>query len=510
MINTILQGDVLAVLKTLPDQMVDCVITSPPYWGLRDYGTAKWEAGNPDCDHIRFDRADNGNGGKTSTLTGKGAPYHDKDRNRDPYRDICGKCGAIRIDKQIGLEPTIEEYIEKMTEVFREVRRVLKDTGTLWLNMGDAYAGSWGNYMPTGKGGQREKNTERFERKAYADTTFRPPSTRDPGLKPKDLIGQPWRLALALQQPWLKCKGCAGINHKSKWGHFPNGRLICPCCVKSQGWEIAEPGWYLRSDIIWHKPNPMPESCTDRPTKSHEYVFLMSKKPQYFYDQEAIREKSAYPNGPNSPQSIKSPHGQGFTRRARGSKRPHRGFDEKWDQMNRTEQGANGRNKRTVWTIATRPYPEAHFATFPEKLVEPCIRAGTSERGYCAECGLPWVRVTARDTDEKAIDAPTDYKTIADKPNEVNQGHGVGAMGGGHKRQAWLDAHPKLTIGWQSSCTCDADTTPGLVLDPFFGSGTVGVVAAKNGRNWLGIELNPEYIEMAKKRIPARQEQLIF
>ncbi len=390
--DKILQGDVLAMLKTLPDSLVDCVVTSPPYWGLRDYGS---------------------NG-------------------------------------QMGLEPTLEEYIGKMTEVFREVRRVLKDTGTLWLNMGDGYSLTCPN-----------KQSEQVSSPYYKDNTRTGARHREtPGLRPKNLLGQPWRLAFALQAD----------------------------------------GWYLRSDIIWAKPNPMPESVSDRPTKSHEYVFLMSKRAKYFYDADAVRE----------------PHQDalGIDRFNKGTKHGQSATDYKWDRdgkprmkQDNVEYNPAGRNRRTVWNIATQAFPSAHFATFPEKLVEPCIRAGTSECGYCAECGLPWVRVTARDTDEKASDAPTDYKTMTDKPNEVNQGHGVGAMGGGHKRQAWLDAHPKLTIGWQPTCACSADTVPGLVLDPFMGSGTVALVVKKLDRNYLGIELNPEYIELSNKRL---QQMALF
>ncbi len=438
MINTILQGDSLTVLKTLPDGLIDCVVTSPPYWGLRDYGTAKWKGGDPGCAHVHFSRGNNGNGGETSTLTGKGAPYHEQDRNRDLYRKICEKCGAVRIDNQLGLEPTIEEYIDKMTVVFREVRRVLKDTGTLWLNMGDAYAGG-------GRAGQRGIAYGGIEAKRIADgRIYGPPTGKMEGLKPKDLIGQPWRLAFALQAD----------------------------------------GWYLRSDIIWHKPNPMPESVTDRPTKSHEYVFLMSKKAHYFYDADAVREEGA---GRLQEQSYHNPDNKKY------DAIPHPRWKDQFD--GRVWGNPAGRNKRTVWTIATQSYPEAHFATFPEKLVEPCIRAGTSERGYCAECGLPWMRVV---------------EDGAFHPTGGSKGNARGSKNPQFTSGMQPGFKDKITIGWQPTCACSADTVPGLVLDPFFGSGTVGVVAAKNGRNYLGIELNPEYIKLAKKRIPTRQEQLIF
>ena len=371
--NKIIQGDVLKVLKTLPDGLIDCVVTSPPYWGLRDYG----------------------------------------------------------IDGQFGLEPTLDEYIDKMTAVFREVRRVLKPEGTLWLNMGDGYNGSGpqtnkGFNERWGHGAGDKKQEKRTGKTKIID-----------GLKPKDLIGQPWRLAFALQAD----------------------------------------GWYLRSDIIWAKPNPMPESVTDRPTKAHEYIFLMSKQPKYFYDADAVRE-------PGSDNSHGSPNiNPGKKQEILGQNQT--GTLGKWSK----DDSMNGRNKRTVWTVATQPFPEAHFATFPEKLIEPCIRAGTSEKGYCSECGKPWVRV------------------VESRNNGTRQPGARRALAMGHTDHGPTavnragEASIKITIGWQPSCDCDADTTPGLVLDPFMGSGTTALVSLKLNRRYLGIELNQEYIDIANKRI---------
>jgi site-specific DNA-methyltransferase (adenine-specific) len=258
--SLIIEGDALLALQRIPDKSIQCVVTSPPYWSLRDYG----------------------------------------------------------IPGQIGLEDSVYQYINTLVAVFREVRRVLKDDGTLWLNIGDSYTSGGRTWRAPDKKNQARAMSIR-------------PDTPE-GLKPKDLIGVPWRLALALQQD----------------------------------------GWYLRSDIIWHKPNCMPESVKDRPTRSHEYVFLFSKAERYYYDHVAIREE-------------------------------------------------NGRNRRTVWSIPTQPFPEAHFATFPPALVKPCVLAGSR---------------------------PGDY-----------------------------------------------------VLDPFLGSGTVGVVCQDLGRNYVGIELNPEYVQIAVKRI---------
>lgn len=231
--NTVLQGDCLEVLKTLPDKSIDCCVTSPPYYGLRDYGTAKWVGGDPNCPHRRMSKF------SPRTITG----HHQEELIGNVgdaiYKTICPLCGAVREDKQIGLEETPEEYIEKLVDVFREVRRVLKDDGTLWLNIGDSYAGtgSKGDYKDPkyaeGRNGQVVSLTQSVA-----------------GCKNKDLIGIPWMLAFALRAD----------------------------------------GWYLRQDIIWQKPNPMPESVKDRCTKSHEYIFLLSKQPKYYFDYEAIQE----------------------------------------------------------------------------------------------------------------------------------------------------------------------------------------------------------------------------
>lgn len=293
------QGDCLDILRTMQDKTVHCCVTSPPYWGLRDYG----------------------------------------------------------VPGQLGLEPTPEEYVAKMVEVFREVRRVLRDEGTLWLNLGDSYAS--GKPKDCTKPDLMWSNGQ---------------SRLVPGYKHKDLIGIPWRVAFALQTD----------------------------------------GWYLRSDIIWSKPNPMPESVTDRPTKAHEYIFLLTKSERYFYDAEAIKE----PAVTHLRDKRYGPESTGRNRddepwNQQGTLRPHKGF--------KNLDTTSGRNKRTVWTVATQPFPGAHFATFPPKLIEPCILAG-----------------------------------------------------------------------------CPAE---GIVLDPFNGAGTTGMVVLRHGRKYIGIELNPEYVEMSRRRI---------
>lgn len=297
----LIQSDVLAGLATLADGSARCCVTSPPYWGLRDYGHAG----------------------------------------------------------QLGLEATPEAYVAKMVGVFREVRRVLSDDGTLWLNLGDSYASSGGERAYGSSDGDvgRGPGTRRHDVPAS-------------GLKPKDLVGIPWRVAFALQAD----------------------------------------GWYLRSDIIWHKPNPMPESVTDRPTKAHEYLFLLTKSAKYYYDHKAVAEAANPANHRNSP---------GVRRTAPGTQ-DHAGFKD--------GRHFKTRNRRSVWTITPKPFKGAHFAVMPEALVEPCILAGSAESD--------------------------------------------------------------------------------LVLDPFVGSGTVGVVALRHGRDFVGTELNPDYAAMARKRIYSDQSLL--
>jgi DNA modification methylase len=321
----ILTGDCREVLKTMPDESVHCVVTSPPYFGLRDYGTAKWEGGDAGCDHSPEKR-----GGRFA------APVSDKQRSNTgsgsaSVRDC--PCGATRIDSQLGLEPTPDEFVAAMVAVFREVRRVLRGDGTLWLNLGDSYAAN-----------RSYQVTDNKHKDVGNNGAMSVPS----GLKPKDLVGIPWRVAFALQAD----------------------------------------GWWLRQDIIWAKPNPMPESIRDRCTKSHEYLFLLSKSAKYYYDADAIAEAATFPDGPNAPDKIASPYGQGFTRTAKAGNKSRTSGAARGVPGAPTDGGTNGavasgvpwegstRNKRSVWTVTTQPFGEAHFATFPPALIEPCILAG--------------------------------------------------------------------------------------------------------------------------------------
>jgi DNA modification methylase len=310
----IIEGDSLTQLRLLPAGSVNCCVTSPPFWGLRNYG----------------------------------------------------------VDGQLGLEPTPEEYTRNLVEVFGEVRRVLRDNGTLWLNLGDSYIG----------GGRAGKNPEyqarhtMFGKVAAHKETLGVPMGVPPGFKAKDMAGIPWRVAFALQAD----------------------------------------GWYLRSDIVWQKPNPCPSPVRDRPTSSHEFIFLMSKRPKYYYDYLAVREPSV----------CKHSSGNGYVRPARLSYQnadgTSRGSDKSWDPEKNPY-----RNRRDVWSIPVRAYRGAHFSTFPPDLIRPCVLAG-----------------------------------------------------------------------------CPAG---GTVLDPFLGSGTVGLVAEQEGRNCVGIELNPAYVKLATERIAADREE---
>jgi len=291
-------------------------VTSPPYYGLRDYGTAKWEGGDKNCDHVGAKVNPLKVGGFTGErLRKEGGSENEKYLS---YKKLCPDCNAVRVDSQIGIEETPEEYIKSMVEVFRCVWDVLEDDGTLWVNIGDSYAGSGG---AGNQFGQLEKGLAKYKQSS---------KPQDFGCKPKDLIGIPWLLAFALRAD----------------------------------------GWYLRQDIIWHKPNPMPESVQDRCTKSHEYIFLLSKSPKYYYDRMAIAEPAAYAEE----------HARKKT--SWGNKKADAGVKaniEKYQVIgadNKTTLEGGMANKRSVWSVPVKPYAGAHFAVFPTELIEPCILAG--------------------------------------------------------------------------------------------------------------------------------------
>ena len=303
----ILIGDARKRLAELPAGSVRTCITSPPYFGLRDYGTASWDGGDPECPHTGKPMATKAN---INRNTGGGNDVKNATA-LEFFRERCERCGAMRIDSQMGLEETPDAYVAEMVLLFREVWRVLADDGTLWLNLGDSYSGS--GKGPAGNLGAKHDERNMEHTKASGNVPI--------GLKPKDLIGIPWRVAFALQAD----------------------------------------GWYLRQDIIWAKPNPMPESVTDRCTKSHEYVFLLSKSARYYYDNVAIKEPAQDWGTRDRTNGKYHNEGSGLT--------PQSGLEKSYET----------RNKRDVWTIASKPFKGAHFAVMPEALVEPCVLAGSAE-----------------------------------------------------------------------------------------------------------------------------------
>ena len=447
---SIRQGNALERLREMPDESVHCVVTSPPYYGLRNYGLSGqvW-GGEPYCEHEwsqeRYQRRANDSkpGAKQSTNNGSVG------REEPIDHSFCTRCDAWF--GTLGLEPTLDLYVQHIVEVFREVRRVLRPDGQLWLNMGDCY-----NSQPSNQNGQGLNGHVRGGNAAIGRI-----KRQSDGLKPKDLIGLPWRVAFALQAD----------------------------------------GWWLRSEIVWHKLNPIPESVRDRPTRAHEYVFLLTKSAKYFYDSDAVREPAKDPlddirrmrqqHDANKSAATAERNGlRARTDKQRGHGRRHDGFNDRWDGMSKEAQQAMGANKRTVWSIATQPYKGSHFATFPEKLVEPCILAGTSERGVCGVCGAPWERVVEpTEGYKKALDAAKVDKWYTSLTNNTHGNKGLS-----------MAANYQAT-GWQPTCDHDAESVPATVLDPFCGSGTTGVVALRHGRSFIGIELNPEYVEMARQRI---------
>jgi DNA modification methylase len=351
------------------------VVTSPPYWSLRDYG----------------------------------------------------------VPGQLGLEPTPDEYVANMVAVFREVWRVMRDDGTLWLNLGDSYASSGGHreYGSSDNGVGRSYNSGM--------------RANGNGLKPKDLVGIPWCVAFALQAD----------------------------------------GWYLRSDIIWSKPNPMPESVTDRPTRAHEYVFLLTKRERYYFDAEAVKEGVT---GNTHSRGTKLSPPKEAANAADGN--GHKG----WTRL--APDIVSSRNIRTVWTIPTAPTPFAHFATYPPRLVEPCIKAGTSERGCCPVCGAGWARVVRKSGGTIGKGSWVDHNLDIEQGVSRRTGSKRGGADGDGSYQV-------KTLGWRPGCDCPpADPIPCTVFDPFAGSGTTLMVARKLGRRGVGCDLSYTYLhDIARKRL---------
>ena len=434
----ILVGDCRETLRRLPDQSVHCVVTSPPYFALRDYGTGRWEGGDSTCHHKTRRPATAANG---STLDGgKATTGH----QQEGYRQVCARCGARRVDRQIGLEASVDAYLDTLLAVFAEVRRVLRDDGTLWLDMGDSYAGS--GKGPTGAHGVGQHET----RQGFH-------SPKPSAGKAKSLMLVPWRLLLALDAA----------------------------------------GWTVRSVIAWCKAAPMPESVTDRPTSAWEPIFLLTKKPRYYYDAEAVRQPVAESTVNRGPADFGGAKGRDYQAAMSPDDPNFRHGAEQWGRtFDYAACSANGRNLWSYWVLGPEPYPDAHFATFPTEIPRRAVLAGTSQKGVCPRCGKPWQRMT-QDTPNYAT-----FKA-GRRGTEGYQSRGLEA-GNRFGSETPSVARRLITTHWQPGCRCDAGgPVPATVLDPFGGAGTTALAANRLGRHAILCELNPRYAQMARERIVA-------
>jgi DNA modification methylase len=469
---TLLEGDCRETLPLLPRRSVQCCVTSPPFYGLRDYGTPPlvWSGDSVHPVHKWGGRqpapgwqSKNGTGLSTLTeLAGGGGQTRAEVHSTTADKSGGSFCACGAWLGSLGLEPTPELYIEHLVDVFREVRDVLRDDGTLWLNLGDSYAGS-------GKGPSQSLQP-------LASTVQRigpQPHTigvgRQGDYKPKDLMLMPFRVAMALQAD----------------------------------------GWYLRSVIPWLKRNSMPESVTDRPATSLEYVFLLAKSKTYYWDADAVRTRDGEPtrraasfrnDGPytgnrsfdNSADNSKQTHGDGPVSLNGRNRRNSDWFFESWQGLMLDEQ-----DDPLALLVNPTAYKGSHYATFPPKLVEPMVKASTSERGQCPECGAPWVRVTTNEgytesTSHNHFSTPYHDETS----HQTNRASKLTADG-------FIPNRNRLTAttGWRPSCAHDAPPVPQTVLDPFAGAGTVGLVADRLGRDAVLCELSSNYGDQAGRRL---------
>lgn len=446
-LNRVTLIDACNGLDQLPEGSVHCVCTSPPYWALRNYGD-KVISSFPEI---------------TFTLFGL-LPV-----------TVPAWTG------QLGLEPDPMMFTAHIVYIFRKVHRVLRKDGTCWVNLGDSYAAA-DKKKRTSE--QAAKNSTLVGGTLTQQQSIQP-SKITGFLKPKDLCGIPWMVAFALR----------------------------------------DDGWYLRQDIIWSKPNPMPESVSDRCTKAHEYIFLLTKSKKYFYDAEAIKKPakellnkyawnraidgSINDSRKGTGDEIRKakqkeyknlPDGQANIRKARNYQRghikPHQGFNNEWDQMTKEEQTSVGANKRSVWEIATRPFTDAHFATFPEEIPNQCIKAGCPEY-VCAECGTPYTPLHSKTL---IPTAKAGKKFIVDERNHNADKNDQGANRekDGHKQG---HIYESTLIGYEKKCKCAwHPPVGGVVLDMFAGTNKTGITAKKLNRNYVAFEINPEYEPIYKKR----------
>lgn len=413
------------VLKQLPADSIHAVITSPPYWGLRDYQVdASIWGGSPECDHqwgAEIPGSSQGGSGTPTDKNNRGENY-----GRDAARGaLCDQCGAWR--GCLGLEPTPQMFVDHIVEVFREIRRVLHPSGTAWINLGDSYANDakWGGSTSGKHAGALHGSTSVGRTK------------KETLLRPKSLVGIPWRTAFALQAD----------------------------------------GWILRSDVIWSKPNPLPESVEDRPTKAHEYIFMLAKSGVYFYDCEATKEPFLSRTSPGMKIDL-----EGTMAKVMAEAEDPSLVDVIY-----------GRYRRTVWDVPCKPYAGAHFAVWPEALVDVMVRASTSNHGVCSQCNAPTDRQILRLGKTTGRYGEFDLIAKAEERGIVNPIR-VSLDG-----ETPVSVH--ITTGWKPTCTCSQPIKRPVILDPFSGSGTTGMVAMAKNRDYIGIDAGCQYLDLAKARI---------
>ena len=516
-------GHVLDVLAGMPAGSVHSCITSPPYWGLRDYKLEPqvW-GGDAECNHQWAGGVLNRQDGGPSDVQDSNAGT----RGSVPVPFAACPCGAWR--GHLGLEPTIDLFLDHLLLVFDAVKRVLRDDACAFINLGDSYAGSWGNSgvrpeLDEGAGGQRHKEAEYYKRGGYDNNRTRPPSSYpQDGLKPLDLCNVPHRFALRMQAAgwylrstivWAKGVSFCDSYSGSVMPESLSGTRWERCRVKvgssrTQTQGYAEAGGHrdscgpagngLGNSSTDYTPCPGCPTCEPnggyvlrrgswRPTSAYEYVFMFAKSARYYSDGEGVREEHVHEQN-RLTDAADHPKGVPWGR-------------------NRNPPGggpaANGRNLRNVWPINPQPFPDAHFATFPEALVEPLIKCSTSDKGVCPECGAPWARCVER---EHVGDHTKRGTSGADAA--VRETGRSGRAAGGVLSNSYPDGvKAPTTLGWRPTCGCPKIASQlsypdsATVLDPFLGSGTTLLVARKLGRNGIGIELSEAYAEMARQRI---------
>lgn len=440
---TIINGHVIPALATIPDNTIDLIVTSPPYWGLRDYGeetVTVWD-GDSECEHEWINEQRRLHGG-TVTTSVVGNVLNDAAKTDWVTKDgFCSKCGAWR--GQLGLEPSLDLYIKHLLQITAELYRVLKPTGVLFWNQGDSYGGSWQDYGAR-ESKQRAKSTISFPRHDNPSKAI-PPTARAPQ---KCMCLQNYRLLIRL---------------------------------------VDEQGWILRNTVIWNKTNHMPSSVKDRFTNGYEPIFMLTKEKRYWFDLDAVREPFTEPLNRWGGNNVRIPK---ETKWIDGDEKA------RWQMSIRDRESRpnpSGKNPGDVWTMNTQPFPDAHFAVFPPELPERCIKCGCPKE-ICTQCGKARVRIIERDVGD-----------VEDRPYCFNgQMKGVGKLstqGTQHSTLGQQDKVNRTTIGW-TTCACEnPEYRPGIVLDPFFGSGTTMKVARKLGVSCIGIEISPKYVAMAKREV---------